>query len=287
MTINQFAIFRKDFKIIGQHTLAALGFQFFLIALMSTITRFSTDQFLPSFQNMSMDQWFPKLQIAITSLVALVAAAYWSVEERAEGNDIFLKRLPVSRPQLWCEKTVAGLSIIVFLIAIQYAINIIIYNLFGIMIWHWDDPVFSLLCTHAFLAYPVGLFLSCFIRQSIGVIVGGIVILLALLWGAAIPTLIILGLAGFVYFIYSYRYQLERVSEFDRRFWVLLVMQLREMGWFIILSIPLILATVFFAVHFDQSPVFRFSLCTAAVLFSMAIGVSTYHSSEQGNRMKL
>ena len=44
-----------------------------------------------------MVDWFPKLQIAITAVIALAAAIQWSAEERLGNHDLFLGRLAASK----------------------------------------------------------------------------------------------------------------------------------------------------------------------------------------------
>ncbi|RJP21685.1 MAG: hypothetical protein C4527_23055 [Candidatus Omnitrophota bacterium] len=182
MNRNSFAIFRKDVKLLSGQAIAALAVQAALMILVPVLI--SLLQLMNGNQPASVTPykwWFPQMQIAISVIIAFIAAAYWSAEERDGGHDRFLQRLPVSRMRIRREKTAAGLCIVLAVSLIQLAWYWIFY-LWGVSLWDAGDPVFTYLFALSIIAYFVGLSLSSVLPNAIAVIIIGVAILFLGSW---------------------------------------------------------------------------------------------------------
>lgn len=177
--MNEYSLFLKDTRILTRHMLAALGIQL-VVALFVWIGLpvmrdfpFLTDR-MGSASLMAWE-WVPKLQLAINCLVALIAAGFFMAEERAGNHDRFLYRLPIRVTRFYAEKLSAGLGVLAAAFVIQ-AMWVWVGSLLGARIWlpgEWSLP--SLLII-PFCAYGIGVAFSLHLKQTIGVIVAGLLL---------------------------------------------------------------------------------------------------------------
>ncbi|HQO36069.1 MAG TPA: hypothetical protein PLG59_15505, partial [bacterium] len=186
MTLDAYPVYRKDLRVLSKQAVAALLLQPVLLILISILlkARHILDYsaiFRHALSASFVRDFFPKIQIAITALIALAAAAQWSAEERTGQHDRFLRRLAVSRTRVWGEKAAAGLTIVLGVIVIQYLCQSIAL-MFGYEIWYLDDPVGLYISVIGITSYLVGLLLSCLFKQTLHVVLVGLVIEFSGLW---------------------------------------------------------------------------------------------------------
>lgn len=184
MNLQNYPVFWKDVRILRVHLMGALVMQGILAALPFLLNLLQEDLFPSSAQ----DYVFPKIQIAITALIALAAAAQWYAEERVGRNELFLKRLAASKQRVWTEKLAAGVAVILAAILIQ-CVWIVIANQTGAGYWpdtSWPAIV-KYLTLPTFFAYLVGLPLSLVMRRGFEVILCGMGIVFGavILWSLA------------------------------------------------------------------------------------------------------
>jgi len=187
MTLDAYPVYRKDLRVLSKQAVAALLLQPVLLILIPILLNarmlaFDYAAVLRYALSASLVRdLFPKIQIGITAIIALVAAAQWSAEERTGQHDRFLRRLAVSRTRVWGEKAAAGLTIVLGVIVIQYLCQSIAL-MFGYEIWYLDDPVGLYISVIGITSYLVGLLLSCLFKQTLHVVLVGLVIELSALW---------------------------------------------------------------------------------------------------------
>ena len=187
MTLDAYPVYRKDLRVLSKQAVAALLLQPVLLILISILlkARWHTFDYSAIFRYALsasfVRDFFPKIQIAITALVALAAAAQWYAEERTGQHDRFLRRLAASRTRVWGEKTLAGLTIVLGVILVQYLCQSVAL-MFGYEIWYLDDPVGVYISVIGITSYLVGLSLSCLFKQTLHVVLVGLVIEFSGLW---------------------------------------------------------------------------------------------------------
>lgn len=287
-----FAIFQKDFKILAGQMGCVLAIQALLMAAVPGVNALMA-QWTGSKGSFDIPlyEWFPKLQLAINVLMALLAACQWSAEERQGQNDWLLRRLPISRQRIQQEKIAAGLAILAVILFIQYLWHLF-FTMLGIMVWNYDDWVGSSLVLNTLLAYLLGLPLSAVLNQSITVILTGLAVIYLGLWGYSVYqsktlqawrylTLFGLAAAGYVGALSSAVWRRGILWE-QPRFTLLLRKQRREMRVFLALSLLLaglfIGSTVLSASDRDGWLVL---MGTACGLYAIGVGVSIYAAREK------
>ncbi|HOE11156.1 MAG TPA: hypothetical protein PLQ35_12515 [bacterium] len=188
MTLDAYPVYRKDLRVLAKQAVAALLLQLILMIIVPVLIS------IPSVYNslfdivrhfkpweMGLRDWFPKVQIAISAVIALAAAAQWSVEERAGQHDRFLRRLAASRKRIWGEKAAAGLTIVLGVVVLQHLWQAIALT-FGCELWDPQEYVGLYIFIVATTAYLVGLPLSCIFNQAMGVVLVGLGIEFSGLW---------------------------------------------------------------------------------------------------------
>ncbi len=187
MTLDMYPVYRKDLRLLSKQAVTALLLQPVLMILIPIVLNARmlafdyASVFRYALSASVIRDFFPKIQIAITALIALAAAAQWSAEERAGQHDRFLRRLAASRTRVWGEKTAAGLTIVLGVILVQYLCQSIAL-MFGLEIWYLDDPVGLYILVIGITSYLVGLPLSCLFKQTLQVVLVGLVIEFSGLW---------------------------------------------------------------------------------------------------------
>ncbi|MFH1739826.1 MAG: hypothetical protein ABIH23_12515, partial [bacterium] len=182
MIFGAYPVFRKDLRLLGKQMIGALAVQILLmigaIILITTKNKYVTD-LLP----MGVDplQILAKIQIAVSAVVAVVAAAYWWAEERSERNDWFLRQFPITRSRLFGEKTAAGLTVLLILVAFQWLFHLIFLSS-GYEIWDRSESIGLYICIVTLAGYLIGLPLSRFLKQSITVVLLGLGIEFLAMW---------------------------------------------------------------------------------------------------------
>jgi len=188
MTLDMYPVYRKDLRVLAKQAVAALLLQLILMIVVPVLI--STPSIHNTFFNllrhfkpweMGLRDWFPKVQIAISAVIALAAAAQWSLEERAGQHDWFLRRLAASRKRIWGEKAAAGLTIVLGVVVLQHLWQAIALT-FGYELWDPQEYVGLYIFIVATTAYLVGLPLSCIFNQAIGVVLVGLGIEFSGLW---------------------------------------------------------------------------------------------------------
>lgn len=168
MNRQTYPIFRKDFEILIKLTIATLAIQ---AAIQILYPVFEQIRNLP---HRNVDEWLPRVQVAISVLAGLIAAGYWYAEEREGNHLLFLRRLPASARRIWGEKTAAGLGALAALLAIQTVWSLLIYSREK-GFWGIEGIKFLLtILSFSLLAYVVGLPLSRYLKQTISVVLTGI-----------------------------------------------------------------------------------------------------------------
>lgn len=174
MNTIRYPIFRKDFAILLKLTVAAL------IVQAAIMVGYPPIALMMDCRLGNLDDWFPQVQMAIGVLVALVAAGYWFAEERMGGNLCFLQRLPVSSRRIFTEKTMAGIGILLVLWLCQVAWCMQFYSTSkSFMSSSGLVFTFSLLVVSLY-AYGLGLPLSRYLKQTISVVLIGILAVVVL-----------------------------------------------------------------------------------------------------------
>jgi ABC-type transport system involved in multi-copper enzyme maturation permease subunit len=172
--LNAYPVFRKDFRLLFKFMVGALAMQ----ALVMVVAQLRPDQLLGG---MRPQDWFPKMQIGVSAVMALVAAGYFLAEEREGKHDQFLYRLAASRKRIFTEKFVAGLAVVLLTLHLQFAWGLIGGRLIGNDVWApLDTPeIVKVLIATTLAAYFISLPLSIFFRSTVGLIFTGICILSA------------------------------------------------------------------------------------------------------------
>ncbi len=289
MNIQSFAIFQKDFKQLSRHAALALMVQAFIMALFPILK--NQIGFVSLFDEWSLSNWFFKVQITITALIALIAAAYFMAEERSGNNVILLTRLPVSWTRIFSEKIAAGLSIVIVVCLVQ-ALWFLVTLLFGVTLWESENKIFAYILSYSIFAYGVGVIISSKVKQTITVLLCGIVIVFISMMVAhhyAFQTKI-----GVYYFyplfllvftipfgasmgILKLRHSLNSTIRFKTE--QLLWLQIKQNWTSLILGVFFIIVSVFgFATNSDL--IVSLSL-VGSVLLSIYIGISTYKNNEK------
>lgn len=311
MNAHNYPIFRKDFGLLIKMAVGALAMQaaimFFYPSIALTIG-------VPS---KTMDDWFPQVQQAIGVLVGLIAAGYWYAEERAGNNLVFLSRLPVSANRIWNEKTAAALAVFGILFLIQIVWSMLAYaNYKSVKEFNVVLFILSLLGVSLF-AYCVGLPLSRYLKQTISVVLLGLIAVVVfgyffLIAGSAINGMIrkYLNAQGVELFSSA-----KQLSGYFVSFLILMALVCVFIGYAIVrvrgkrkssthfdflstayymqnrLYIYLACGVLLFVIFRFLSPDFLFpeplrsSILLICVVFSSAIGVGTYtHEEKHGLR---
>jgi ABC-type transport system involved in multi-copper enzyme maturation permease subunit len=182
--LYDYPVFRKDFRRLLRFMVAALLLQGVLLVLaksgpLSRAIPLTRDAWF----------WFPRLQVVVSMLIALVASAHLLAEERENGTDRFLSGLAVSRKRMFQEKIAAGLSIVLLTLLVQFAWGLLIGLAAGVDLWFPRDitQIVVTMTTTSVLAYVIGLPLSMYFRRSIYVILTGMIPSLAVTWMIQVP----------------------------------------------------------------------------------------------------
>ncbi len=309
-------IYKKDCKLLLKMTIGALAIQGFImgfIPLCQVLLSESFDRNLIDIKTMPLSDWFPKVQAAISAVIALVAAAYWSAEERAGKHDQFLHRLPVSSFHYWTEKTAAGVTIILLTLVCQV---LWFYGVaaFDVKLWIHDDLVPLNLILISTIAYLVGLPLSRLFTQSIVIVISGFIILGLLFlfgiyqtifafckdfsWdGFSTPLLTYkiyyTVLAFFIVFavlIYSFSNRKKinnQLKQPSSGFSVLFQYQMKRYRWFFTIAICLLVIPGFFLLTSPQDIMSSFKAFLTAIItpfvliLSGIVGIYTYSNQEK------
>ncbi len=102
--LNAFPIFKKDFKQLMIFLAGALGIEIIITALWFRILWFYHD-----LTNYAYYDGFPIFQAIYCVILVMAFAGHWWAEERAGGNDRFLRRLSTSMRRVHGEKMAASL----------------------------------------------------------------------------------------------------------------------------------------------------------------------------------
>lgn len=296
MTLSDYPVFRKDFTQLGRHLVGALAVQGLLMAAVPAVTRMVPN--LPGLRlalALPLNQWFPKIQIVVCAVVALVAAAYWSAEERGDGNHWFLRRLAASRARVWGEKAAAGLIVIVGILLCQW-LWYAFARMCGVEIWDPEEGIGLYLLGITLTSYLVGLPLSCLLSQSIGVVALGLGIEITGIWfytlwrlprapGAGTALLVMLTLA--IPIAAGFSLGRPRAGRWIARrrpsrsgALALIFKQVHENALIYIIASLLAGVGIAFAVWEPSLPM-RVALIVAVTLHSVVLGISTYGQSEK------
>ena len=181
MMLQAVPVFRKDLRLLSKQMLAALAFQGLLMVVIPLLAKSSFGGLIDFPRLPHISQWFPKIQLCISAVIALVAAAQWSVEERITRNVLFLQRLAASRLRVWGEKALAAAAILTAIVLLQclwYAAA----QIAGLKIWDPPYEAVSYIVAVTVTAYLIGLPLSCRLNHSINVILIGLAIELVAVW---------------------------------------------------------------------------------------------------------
>ena len=230
----------------------------------------------------------------MTALLALIAAAYWSAEERAGRTDWLLRRLAASRTRVWAEKAAAGITIVLGIVLCQWL-------WFTYLIWDatQTEPIGQYLSAVAISSYLIGLPLSCLISQTIGVVLVGLAVELTgmwirsfwlahrvsqahtVVWVALIVTVPIVAALFVGRAARAGRWAPQaRAGQSGVR--ALILKQVREN--LIIYIVPFVLAGLAIAIGLSQltpPPALSTAVILAAALASIVLGISTYSQSEK------
>ncbi|MEW6235919.1 MAG: hypothetical protein AB1656_11070 [Candidatus Omnitrophota bacterium] len=306
MNTKSYAIFRKDFHLLAVMMLGALGMQaaiLIFVPVMNSLTHLPHGMGL--YSDFAVYNWFPKVQVIVGILFALVAAAFWSCEERAGQHDWFLRRLPVSRRRVWGEKTAAGLSVV----GLALIINVLwfyVFLLLGVRIWSTEDHIFAYLLVYMTIAYFIGLPLSRILSQSIGVILSGMAIMcvVMIIGGGSqwIDDIIKNPYASYQYashyfsqflsiltivlgigWLIAIRYRKINQNIPPRRFWFLVRKQAKETILFSVLILAYLALFVMASIAFwqDKQPEFLPIAFFIGLLLSAGLGVNLYSAKEK------
>lgn len=294
--IQTHSVFRKDLRVLLAHLFWAFVIQAALMAGIPPLARaLSGLNMLEFFATQPLAEWFPKLQIAINILIALIAAGYWRAEERAGGHEPFLLRLPASPARIWGEKAAAGLTIVALSVIVQiawYSVFLII----GTDIWGADDNIFAYMAMVSLFAYLIGLPFSYKLKQTIGVILCGVTATYAMMWllsYSETPELFFAVASGLLIAFYIVLWIAwggrarwsPALSKPGHGFKILLWKQWREQRWLAFAVIALAVLAVIFPFLFDgtnsQKADWSSLFALASVVLSLMAGVSTYNHAEK------
>lgn len=177
-TFAAYPVFRKDFRLLFKFMLAALAMQAFITIL---IELGPADSLL---YGLDLPDWFPKLQIAVSVIIGLVAAGYFFAEEHEGGNIRFLCRLAAPRKRILTEKIAAGFCIVLTIIICQFLWAIPGEKITGIRFWQTVDipAICKAMIAGTLIGYLIGLPLSFTLRRTISVVLVGICIEGGIFW---------------------------------------------------------------------------------------------------------
>lgn len=307
--MQRYGIFTKDIKILLWMMLVVFGIQFLVMFLLPPLFFILNQLDIIRF-GIPFKYWFPKVQVSMSIILALIAAGHWWAEERGGGTTDFLYRLPISKMQLWVEKTLAGFTCIVIVIFIQclwYALLCYFGYYFFINIDGPLDEFFYILFNVTVYAFIVGLPISYRIDHTIGVIVIGLAMFMPGVWIASmiqdgslidmkdqsllgminglsyfmsvLPMLLLICMPILLYIYYSWKYTKPNPKN-SKPFWVLVQKQYREMrGYFIAAVLLLILSIV--SIFSSSLLITGIMWCTIMVA-SLLTGIATYTNEEKG-----
>ena len=291
MNIQSYAIFQKDFKLLSRHAASALMVQALIMALVPLLYSYLNSTGIHIFVDWNINKWFHKVQIAITCLIALIAAAHFMAEERSGNNVLLLKRLPVSWMRIFSEKLAAGFSIVIAVCLIQL-IWFLVTLLFGIKLWEAENKIFAYMLSISIFAYIIGVMISSKVKQTITVLLNGMLIVVistimaqqyasqnkidayyffpVFLLVLAIPFGIGMGILKLRHTLHSnIRFRTDQ----------LIRLQLKQNWLYLLLgALFFIVAIIGFAVSSEE---IVSSSIAGSVILSIFIGISTYKNNEK------
>lgn len=167
--LREYPVYRKDLLLLGKALLGILALQVFLILAFQLFSLFLEGKVIPWHQTANA---LGSMQLIFNPLFALAAAGYCSAEEKAQGTDLFLNRLPVPRKRVYREKLAAGFTSLVALFICQWLLHLIA-SVFGAPIWASGQGVGFVILALTLGSYLIGLPISLLVKQTLTVILLG------------------------------------------------------------------------------------------------------------------